>query len=126
MREKLEKLLNNSYAKYSNYRVSCICVMKDGKGISGVNVENASYGATICAERNAITTAISLGYHKGDFKEIHIMVDSDSIGSPCFMCRQVFTEFMDKDVKIYLYSKKDMEVHNVEELCPLPFNEDNL
>ena len=89
MREKLEKLLNNSYAKYSNFRVACICVMNDGNEISGVNVENASYGATICAERVAITGAIAKGYKKGDFKELHIMVDSDKIGTPCFMCRQV-------------------------------------
>ena len=105
MREKLEELLKNSYAKYSNYRVACICVMQDGKEISGVNVENASYGATICAERNAITNAITLGYSKGDFKEIHIMVDSEKIGMPCFMCRQVISEFMENDTKVLVYSK---------------------
>ena len=126
MREKLEELLENSYAKYSKYRVSCICVMNDKKCISGVNVENASYGATICAERNAITSAITLGYQKGDFKELHVMVDSDKIGSPCFMCRQVITEFFDVNCKIYLYSKNDMKVYSVSELCPYPFSEDNL
>ena len=99
MREKLEKLLNNSYAKYSKFRVSCICVMNDGKEFNGVNVENASYGATICAERVAITSAIANGYKKGDFKELHIMVDSDKIGTPCFICRQVISEFFNLDVK---------------------------
>lgn len=126
MREKLEKLLNNSYAKYSNFRVACICVMNDGNEISGVNVENASYGATICAERVAITGAIARGYKKGDFKELHIMVDSDKIGTPCFMCRQVITEFIDGDNKVYLYSRNNMEVFKISELCPYPFNEDNL
>ena len=126
MREKLEKLLENSYAKYSGYRVSSICVMMDGKEISGVNVENASFGATICAERNAITTAIALGYKKGDFKELHVMVDSDKIGTPCFVCRQVITEFMNKDILVKLYSKTEELTLTVADLCPYPFSEENL
>ncbi len=126
MREKLEKLLKNSYAKYSNYAVSCILVMKDNTIIPGVNVENASFGATICAERNAITTAVSLGYKKEDFKSIHVMVDSDKIGTPCFMCRQVICEFFDNDAEVYLYSHLDTKKYLVKDLCPYPFNEDNL
>ena len=126
MREKLENLLNNAYAPYSNYCVSCICVMKDNKEFYGVNVENASYGATICAERVAITSAIAAGYKKHDFKELHIMVDSEKIGTPCFICRQVITELFDADTIVYLYSRNNMKVLTVKELCPYPFNEDNL
>ena len=126
MKEKLEKLLNNSYAKYSNYRVSAICVMSDGLEIPGVNVENASYGATICAERVAITSAIAKGYSKGDFKELHVMVDSDKLGMPCFMCRQVISEFFNIDDKVFVYSRNNMESFKVSELCPYPFNEENL
>ena len=126
MREILERLLKNSYAKYSGFRVSCICVMNDGREINGVNVENASYGATICAERVAITNAIANGYKKGDFKELHIMVDSDKIGMPCFLCRQVIIEFMNGDTTVYLYSRKNTESHKVAELCPYPFTEENL
>ena len=126
MREKLRELLNNSYAPYSKYHVSAICVMHDGKEFSGVNVENASFGATICAERVAITNAITNGYKKGDFRELHIMVDSEKIGTPCFICRQVITEFFNDDVVVYLYSKYDMKTLTVKELCPYPFNEDNL
>lgn len=126
MRENLENLLKNSYAPYSNYNVSAICVMNDGKLIGGVNIENASYGATICAERVAIFKAISLGYKKGDFRELHVMVNSDKIGTPCFICRQVFTEFFDRGMKVYMYSKIDMMVKTVEELCPYPFDESNL
>ena len=126
MKNNLEKLLKNSYYLYSGYAVACICVMMDNKEICCVNVENASYGATICAERNAITTAIAYGYKKGDFKEIHIMVDSDKIGTPCFMCRQVITEFMDKNTPVYLYSRNANEMYSVSELCPHPFDEDNL
>ena len=126
MKEKLEKLLNNSYAKYSKFHVSCICVMNDNSEFMGVNVENASYGATICAERVAITSAIAAGYGKGDFKELHVMVNSEKIGMPCFICRQVISEFFDFDTPVYLYSKNDIRIVTVKELCPHPFTEENL
>lgn len=126
MREKLEKLLENSYANYSNYRVAAICVMKDGKEFNGVNVENASYGATICAERSSIVNAISNGYKKHDFKEIHIMADSDILGSPCFVCRQVISEFFENDCKVIIYSRQEQKELTVKELCPYPFNEEML
>ena len=126
MREELKELLKNSYVPYSKYNVSAICVMKDNQLFGGVNIENASYGATVCAERVAIFKAVSKGYRKGDFKELHIMVNSDKIGTPCFMCRQVFTEFFDRDMKVYMYSNNDMMVKTVDELCPYPFDESNL
>ena len=127
MRERLEKLLENSYAKYSKFRVSCIIVMKDNTIIPGVNVENASYGATICAERNAITTAISMGYKKGDFKNIYVMVSGEKLSTPCFMCRQVISEFFDKESEIILVGKNgETEKHTVSDLCPYPFDESDL
>ena len=126
MREKLTELLRNSYAKYSNFRVACICVMQDGREFVGVNVENASYGASICAERVAITNAIANGYKKGDFKELHVMCDSDKIGMPCFVCRQVISEFFNINDKVYVYSRNNMEEYLIQEICPYPFNEDNL
>ena len=126
MREKLEKLLKNSYAMYSNYPVACIIVMNDGNTFNGVNVENASFGATICAERSAIVSAVANGYKKGDFKELHVMVNSNKIGTPCFVCRQVITEFFDMESIIHLYSRNDYKVYKVKELCPYPFNENNL
>lgn len=126
MREKLEKLLENCYAKYSEYRVACIIRMKDGREIKGVNVENSSFGATICAERVAITSAIAMGYKKGDFKELHVMVDSDKLGPPCFVCRQVINEFFNGDDRIITYSRNNQKEYLVSELCPYPFGEDNL
>ena len=126
MREKLEKLLKNSYSPYSNYPVSCIIVTNDNKEYNGVNIENASYGATICAERSAISRAISDGYKKGDFKEIHIMNKTDKIGFPCFICRQVLIEFMDDDTKVFLYTKDKMEVYSLGELTPHKFDKDSL
>ena len=58
MEESLKRLLKNSYSPYSGFRVASICLMNDGKSFGGVNVENASYGGTICAERVAITSAL--------------------------------------------------------------------
>ena len=126
MKEKLVSLLENSYSPYSKFRVSAIAVMNDGMEFSGVNVENASYGATICAERSAILSAISHGYKKGDFQEIHIMNSSSKIATPCFICRQVLIEFCSPDMPVYLYTKDKEEKHLLEELTPLVFNEDNL
>ena len=127
MEESLKRLLKNSYSPYSGFRVAAIVLMKDGKSFGGVNVENASYGATICAERNAITTAISMGYKKGDFKNIYIMVSGEKLSMPCFMCRQVIVEFFDKDSEIILMDKNgEMEKHTVSEICPYPFDESDL
>ena len=127
MIDKLIKLHSNSYAPYSNYHVSAIVVTKDNKEFYGVNVENASYGATVCAERNAIFNAVTNGYKKNDFKELHLMVDSGEIGMPCFLCRQVISEFFEEECKIYCYSTKgDRKIYTVSELCPNPFGSDDL
>ena len=128
MIEKLLKLAENSYSPYSHFRVATIVVMKDGKEFQGVNVENASFGASICSERSAILNAISNGYKKGDFKELHCLCrDSNKISTSCFVCRQVISELFDKDVNLYFYSNTgEYKKYTVEELCPYPFGEDDL
>jgi len=127
MKEKLLNLLNNAYCPYSDFRVSAIIVMKDGTEISGVNVENASYGASICAERNAITTAIARGYKKGDFDKLFVMTSGKKISSCCFICRQVIVEFFEKTSVITLMDMNGNEkTLTVEELCPYPFDEADL
>ena len=127
MEESLKRLLKNSYSPYSGFKVAAICLMKDGKSFGGVNVENASYGATICAERVAINNAIASGYIKGDFSKLYIMCDSERISSPCFICRQVINEFFTIDDGVILYSNDgDKEVYTVRELCPYPFGSSDL
>ena len=126
MKEKLQELLDKAYAPYSNFKVSAIIVTKDGREFKGVNVENASYGATICAERNAILNAITNGYRKGDFKEIHIMNSSSKIAFPCFICRQVLIEFLEPSTKVFVYTKDLMEEYTLSELTPHKFDEENL
>lgn len=128
MREKLQKLLDRSYTPYYKYPVASVIVMKDGVEFSGVNVETSSPAAGICAERNALYTAITSGYHKGDVKEIHIMSKTEEDCFPCFICRHALSDFCDNDVKIISHTYSDARVvtHTVEELCPYPFSDDNM
>lgn len=127
MEESLKRLLKNSYSPYSGFRVAAICLMKDGKSFGGVNVENASYGATICAERVAIDSAIASGYKKGEFSKLYVMCDSERVASSCFLCRQVINEFFDREDEIILYSNDgDKETYLVKELCPYPFGSGDL
>lgn len=125
MREKLLQLLSNAYAPYSNYKVASILVLKDGNTYSGVNVENASYGATICAERNAINSAIKDGYRKGDFKELYVMVKGP-LAFPCFICRQTINEFFELDSKLILMNKDEEKIYAMSEILVHPFGPEDL
>ena len=127
MKDKLLKLLENSYSPYSKFRVAAILVTKDGKEFNGVNVENASYGASICAERSAIVSAISDGYKKNDFEKLNVMCDNEKIGMCCMICRQVISEFFESDKEVIAMNPQgEQKVLKVSELCPYPFNEDDL
>ena len=127
MEESLKRLLKNSYSPYSGFKVASICLMKDGRSFGGVNVENASYGATICAERVAINSAVASGYKKGDFSKLYVMCDSPKIATSWFLCRQVISEFFYDDDEIILYSNDyDREIYQVKDLCPYPFGSADL
>ena len=127
MIEKLIELHKNSYVPISNFPVSAAVVTKDNKIFYGVNVEDASTRAGTCAERNAIYSAITAGYKKGDFKEIHVMVSSGKIGMPCFVCRQMISELFDEAAQVICYSTTgEQKEYTVKELCPYPFGEDDL
>ncbi len=127
MKDKLVELLNNSYSPYSHFRVAAIAVMKDGAEFKGVNVENASYGASICAERSAILSAISNGYKRYDFDKLYVMCDNDKIGMPCFVCRMTISELFEKNCEIICMNPSgESEIHTVSELCPYPFSDEDL
>jgi len=127
MIDELIKLHKNAYVPISNFPVSACVVMKDESKFYGVNVEDASTRAGTCAERCAIFAAITAGYKKGDFKEIHVMISSGEIGTPCFVCRQMISELFEKTAKVYCYSTTGkVQEYTVEELCPYPFGEDDL
>ncbi len=125
MREKLEKLLDNSYAPYSNMHFACIVETESGNFYEGVKIENASYGATVCAERNAIFNAVSHGERK--FKALYLMTSSDEICYPCNLCKQVFLEFFDKDVIFNVMTKSGkMQVLDFEHLMNTTFTKEDL
>lgn len=81
----------NSYSPYSKFRVGAALLTKSGKIYTGCNIENATYGATCCAERTAIYKAISEG--EKEFEAIAVQGDNDGLTFPCGICRQVMSEF---------------------------------
>ena len=125
MKDKLIKLLDNSYAPYSNMHFACIVETKNGNFYEGVNVENASYGATVCAERNAIFNAVSHG--EKEFKTLYLMTSSDEICYPCNLCKQVFLEFFDKNVIFNIMTRSGkMEVLTFDKLMTTTFTKEDL
>ena len=115
--------MNNAYAPYSNYHVGACVLCSDGKTFKGANIENASFGATNCAERSAIFSAYSNGYRKDTIVAIAIVSDGDRLAAPCGICRQVLNELIDKDTPIILSNGKDYKETNIDELLPMSFDE---
>ncbi|MGN0438977.1 MAG: cytidine deaminase [Lachnospiraceae bacterium] len=108
-----KKAYENSYAPYSNFCVGAALLTKSGKVYTGCNIENASYGATNCAERTAIFKAVSEG--ERDFDKIAIATKDGSCGYPCGMCLQVMNEFM-RDGIVILEEKNNIITFKVTEL----------
>jgi len=125
--EKAKEVLPHSYAHYSKFKVAAAIRLQDGKIITGVNVENASFGLTNCAERTALFTAFTQGYRKEDITEMVVTTEKDYIISPCGACRQVMSELMTPDALIHMVTKsgKVTTVKN-KELLPLAFQESDL
>lgn len=119
-----KEAMKNAYAPYSKFQVGAALLAKDGRVFTGCNVENASYGATNCAERTAIFKAVSEGYR--EFDAIAIVASSGDYASPCGICRQVLAEFM-PDGKVILDSKeKGMVTYFVRELLPCSFGSEDI
>lgn len=130
MKEKVIKLafeaMNHAYAPYSNYHVGACVYCKDGTYFFGANIENASYGLTCCAERNAIFAAYSNGKRKADIAALAIVSDGERIGTPCGACRQVLVELLDAQTPIYLSNGVEELTTNIKELLPMSFTSEDL
>lgn len=125
MKSLLQEALNarqKAYAPYSNFKVGAAIELKNHTIIHGANVENASFGLTSCAERNALFSLYSQGYTKEDIVSITIVAEDKNPVSPCGACRQVMHELMPKHTKIYLANTKgDIKETTLEELLPYAF-----
>ena len=122
-----KEVLPNSYSQYSKFKVAAALRLKNGEVITGVNVENASFGLTNCAERSALFTAYSKGYRIEDIDEILITTEQTSFISPCGACRQVMRELMPEDAKVHMTTANgDVKTVLNKELLPFAFTESDL
>ena len=118
---------NLSYSPYSKFKVGAALLCKDGKVFKGANVENSSYPLCMCAERNALYSAMMNGYKKEDFVALAIAAETDEPCSPCGACRQVISELFPKTAPIYMSNiKGDVKETNAEELLPFAFSSEDL
>ncbi|AOW04177.1 cytidine deaminase-like protein [Yarrowia lipolytica] len=124
LRDKSLSARDFSYSPYSKFRVGAVLLTESGEWIQGANVENASYGGAICAERVAITRAIMEGHKK--FKAIGVASDLSVVCSPCGICRQFIREWS-TDIPIYLFTKDGKyTMQTIKELLPLSFGPEHL
>lgn len=120
--EKAMKAKQNSYSPYSNFKVGAALLSKNGEIFTGTNIENASYGLTVCAERSAIFKAVSDGKRK--FKAIAIACDTDNFdyAFPCGACRQVMAEFFSGDFDVIVsINTGEYKVYKLSDLLPNAF-----
>lgn len=114
-----------AYCSYSNFQVGSAVLFTSGKIYGGCNIENASYGATNCAERTAIFKGISEG--EKEIEAIAIVGDLNTLTYPCGICRQVIAEFASKNIKIIIAKNQDEYiVKSLEEILPAAFNKEDL
>ena len=112
-----------SYSPYSNFKVGCAIELNDGRFICGTNIENISYGLSMCAERVDIFKALSDGISKNDIKALAVYANTSDFVRPCGACLQVFSELLNKNCKIYLLNKKlESKEVTIEDLLPMGFN----
>ncbi len=112
----------HAYAPYSNYRVGCAILLSDGSIVKGINVENASFGATICAERTAMGAIVTAGKQK-NIEALAVITSSSPPASPCGLCRQYLSEFLAPTTPIILGNEQGESIStNLLELLPLAFD----
>lgn len=118
-----KKAMKYAFSPYSNFRVGAALLAKDGTVYTGCNVENASYGATLCAERVAMVKAISEG--KRSFQSIAIVSSGGDFTFPCGMCRQVLAEF-GLDIIVFVEDQKEIKQFTMADFLPHAFTSSSL
>lgn len=113
--------IDNAYSPYSKIKIGAAVLASSGKIYTGANIENASYGATICAERTAIVKAMS--ENEKYISAIAITGDINDYAFPCGICRQVMSEFMSKDSIVFVSGKdREWKTFKLKELLPNSFD----
>jgi len=124
LREKAKAQSQHAYSPYSKAKIGSALETSDGKIFAGCNIENSSYGGTVCAERVAIWKAMS---ENGATKIKRIYVYSKDGWPPCGLCRQVMSEFADENMEVIIGDEKGTEkIFKFKELLPLSFTPDYL
>lgn len=122
--EQARVIAKNSYAPYSNFHVGCCVLYENGDYFLGCNVENASFGLSLCAERNALSNAVTAG-EKGAIRAIGIVSLEQKNCLPCGACRQWLHEFAmqnNEDIKIIVEDNDGkVKTYKISELLPEPF-----
>ena len=122
--QKAKEAMQSAYSPYSRFKVGAALLCKDGSIYTGCNIENASFSPTVCAERVAIFKAVSDG--KREFSAIAVCGGKDGTLSekfcyPCGVCRQVLSEFCEKDFIVYVMSDDDVKEYTLSGLLPESF-----
>lgn len=112
--------LEHAYAPYSGFPVAAALLARDGRVFTGVNVENASIGLSVCAERNAIAKAVSEGVR--DFEKLAVVTKAPELTMPCGVCRQVVWEFSHDLLLIVESGSGERLETTIRELFPYPFS----
>ncbi len=123
--EEAKKARKKSYSPYSHFAVGAALLTADGDLFTGCNVENASYGATCCAERVALFSAIAAG--KTDFRALAVVggkagKEPVELCPPCGICRQALSEFCPAEMPVYLCDREGLKAFRFGELLPLTFS----
>jgi len=121
------KAKENAYVEYSHFPVGAALRLKDGRIITGANIENASFGLSNCAERSALFAAYSQGIRQVDIVEMAVTTDNETFVTPCGACRQVMSELVGPDVDVHLVNKTGaVKTLKNKELLPFAFNAEEL
>lgn len=116
-----EEAMGRSYSPYSNFKVGAALLSCDGKVYTGTNIENVSYGLSVCAERNAMFSAVGQG--QKCFTKLALITEAETIVTPCGACLQVLKEFAD-DLEVTIKWKNGIKKVTLKQLLPMAFEYD--
>jgi cytidine deaminase len=119
--EAARRVAEHSYSPYSNFKVGAAILLSNGDIVTGTNVENVSYGLTLCAERSALVRAVSEYGPSIRIKAVAVANLNDAASPPCGACRQMLSEFAEPDAPVIFPSADGVRTSSFSELLPASF-----